>query len=181
VRSPSGHSQSSCHPRLGPNRHDEVLESNQAATVSFARDAVHNHRRPPLQPPISRLDSRLSTRNPPSMIQTHCQINAYLIKCIITDPPYPTLLARLLLLSSSRHSSRTHLPAFISSTVLQILSISTLSQPHQFHPSNLMFGVASGVESPNSAGGAPSGCEAVHSLSMDLGRELGVNHATPSC
>lgn len=74
------------------------------------------------------------------------KLNAYLIKCIITDPPYPTLLARLLLLSSSRHSSCTHLPAFISSTVLQILSISTMSQPHLFHPSNLMFGVASGVE-----------------------------------
>jgi predicted secreted protein len=28
------------HPRLAPNRHDEVLESNQAATVSFARDAI---------------------------------------------------------------------------------------------------------------------------------------------
>jgi hypothetical protein len=51
-----------------------VLESNQAATVSFARHAVHNHRRPPLQPPISHLDERLSTRNPPSIIQTHCQI-----------------------------------------------------------------------------------------------------------
>jgi hypothetical protein len=60
------------------------------------------------------------------------KLNAYLIKCIITDPPYPTLLARLLLLSSSRHSSCTHLPAFISPTVLQILSISTTSQPHLF-------------------------------------------------
>lgn len=50
-------------PRLAPNRHDEVLESklsNQAATVSFARDAVDGAVetaiiRPPLQPPISHL------------------------------------------------------------------------------------------------------------------------------
>jgi hypothetical protein len=59
-----------------------------------------------------------------------------------------------------------------------ILALPTviIPQPHQFHPPNdgmpsWMFGVASGVDCLNSAGGS---CK-------DLGQELGVNHATPSC
>jgi hypothetical protein len=159
------------HPRLAPNRHDEVLESNQAATVSFARDAkdepsnavetaiiAHS---PPLQPPISHLPACIldSLLEIPIHDPTHCQMSRYLS----VHPPIPHFYYYLLIIPFHETLINAHpSPRSSRQPPIIILALSTLMiipQPHQFHPPNdgmpsWMFGVASGVDCLNSAGGS---------------------------
>jgi len=184
------------HPRLAPNRHDEVLESKSSSDRLLCprrrRRAVKgcNH----LQHPCSHqsriwifsLSTRIPIHDPKRTVKFPLSINASSSSHRSSSHILlsHTLAVSLLLISTlpERHSSCTHLiPAFISPTAHQIIAHIHSNATHpsiKSHPPNdgmpsWMFGVASGVDRLNSPGVAVE-------YRSSLGRELGVvNHATP--